>query len=115
MSAQNLAVRLYPEVLRSLAFGSISGTYAGIGSALSNPSRILYIVNTTDVLLTFSFDGVNDHFVIPSQSYILIDITSNMSLTGGALSVSQGQRIYVKGSPSLGTVYLSTFFGTGVQ
>jgi len=115
MSAQNLAVRLYPEVLRSLAFGSISGAYAGIGTALLNPARVLYIVNTTDVLLTFSFDGVNDHFVIPSNSYLLFDVTSNMTLTGGALSIAQGQRIYVKGSPSLGTVYLSTFFGTGVN
>jgi hypothetical protein len=113
MSSANLAVRLYPETLRSLAFGSISGTYAGIGTGLSNPSRILYIVNTTDVLLTFSFDGINDHFVIPSQSYILIDITANMTLSGGALNIAQGQRVYVKGAPTLGTVYLSTFFGAG--
>ncbi len=115
MATQSLAVRLYPEVLRSIAFGSISGTYAGIGTALLNPARIVYLVNTTDVLLTFSFDGVNDHFVIPSQSYLLIDVTSNMTVMGGALSVAQGQRIYVKGAPGSGTVYLSTFFGTGVQ
>lgn len=115
MSAQNLAVRIYPEALRSLAFGSISGTYAGIGSALSNPSRILYMVNVTDVLLTYSFDGVADHFVIPSQSFLVLDISSNMSLPGGALTVAQGQRIYVKGAPTLGTTYLSTFYGTGVM
>lgn len=113
MAHPNLSVRLYPEALRSLAFGSISGTYAAIGTALSNPSRILYIVNTTDVLLTFSFDGITDHFVIPSQSYILLDVTSNKTLTGGALNISEGQKIYVKGSPTLGTVYLSTFFGIG--
>jgi len=107
MAAQNLAVRLYPEVLRTLAFGGISGTYAGIGSALLNPARILYLVNATDVLLTFSFDGINDHFVIPSQSYLLFDVTSNMTLTGGALSIAQGQRIYGKGAPTFGTVYLA--------
>jgi hypothetical protein len=115
MSAQNLAVRVYPEILRSLAFGSISGAYTGIGSAFLNPIRIMYILNTTDVLLTFSFDGVNPHFVIPSNSYLLFDITSNMTYTGGALSVAQGQRIYVEGSPSLGAVYLSAFYATGVQ
>jgi hypothetical protein len=113
MALPNLAVRLYPETLRTLAYSAISGTYAGIGTALSNPSRILYIVNTTDVLLTFSFDGINAHFVIPSGSYILIDITSNMTLTGASLNVAQGQRIYVSGSPSLGSVYLSTFYGAG--
>lgn len=110
--SNSLAVRLYPEVLRTLAFGSISGTYAAIGTGLSNPSRILYIVNTTDVLLTFSFDGVNDHFVIPASSYMLIDITSNTSIQGGFINVAQGQKIYVKGAPTLGSVYLSTFFGS---
>ena len=114
MSAQNLAVRLYPEVLRTLAFGAISGVYAGIGSALLNPARILYLVNDTDVLLTFSFDGINDHFVVASNGFLLIDVTSNMTLTGGALSIAQGQRIYVKGAPTSGTAYLTTFYGTGV-
>ena len=110
--SNSLAVRLYPEPLRTLAFGSISGTYAAIGSALLNPSRILYIVNTTDVLLTFSFDGVNDHFVIPSQSYILLDVTANTSIQGSFINIAQGQKIYVQGSPSSGSVYLSTFFGS---
>lgn len=107
----NLAIRLLPEPLRSLAFGSISGTYAGIGTAIANPCRQYYLVNATDVLLTFSWDGVNDHFVVPAGSYILLDVTSNMTITGGALSVSQGTRTYVKGSPSTGSVYLSVFYG----
>ena len=114
MAAQNLAVRLYPEVLRTLAFGAISGAYAGIGAALVNPARIVYLVNDTDAILTFSFDGINDHFVILSGGFLLIDVTSNMTLSGGALSVAQGQRIYVKGTVTSGSVYLTTFHGTGV-
>jgi len=114
MSAQNLAVRLYPEVLRTLAFGSISGTYAGVGSAFLYPVRIFYVVNATDVLLTFSLDGVNDHFVVAANGFLLLDVTSNMTLTGGALAIAQGQRLYVKGSPTLGSVYLTTFYGAGV-
>jgi len=107
----NLAVRLLMENLRSIAFGSISGTYAGIGTALSNPCRMLYIVNATDVLLTFSDDGVNDKFVIPAGSYLLLDITTNNTAVGGSYTISQGQRFYVKGAPSSGTVYLSAFYG----
>jgi len=114
MASQNLSVRLYPETLRTLGYAAISAAYAGIGSAFANPSRLLYVVNVTDVLITFSFDGVNDHFVIPSQAYLLIDVTSNRSDNGGIFAISQGQRIYAKGAPSLGSVYLSTFYGTGV-
>lgn len=111
MSGPNLAIRLLAETLRTLAFGAISGVYAGIGTALLHPARLIYIVNQTDVLLTFSFDGVNDHFVIPANSYILIDITSNMTMTGGAFALAQGTRIYVKGAPTLGSVYLTVFYG----
>src|SRR6266850_6455486 len=106
MSSTSLAVRLYPEALRTLAFGSVSGTYAGLGAAFLNPSRVIYIVNTTDVLLTFSFDGVADHFVVASNTNMILDVTSNRSDLGGAFSISQGTRIYVKGSPTLGSVYL---------
>ena len=108
----NLAVRLYPETLRTLAFGSISGTYMGIGSPLLNPARILYLVNVTDVLLIFSFDGVNDHFVVPSQSFLVLDVTSNMTLTGGSFAIAQGQRLYVKGAPGSGSVYFTVFYGS---
>jgi len=110
--SNSLSIRFYPEVLRTLAFGSISGTYTAIGTGLLYPSRILYIVNATDVLLTFSFDGVNPHFVIPAQSYILLDVTSNMTLSSGIFNIAQGQKIYVEGAPTLGAVYLSSFYGS---
>ena len=109
--SNNLAVRLYPEPVRSLAFGSISGTYAGIGTPLTNPSRIYWLQNNTDVLLTFSWDGVVDHFVLPTGSFVLLDVTSNRTDNGGALNVASGQRTYVKGTPTVGGVYLSSFYG----
>jgi hypothetical protein len=111
MSSPALSISLFAEPLRSLAFGSISGTYAGIGTAFAHPSRIMHITNTTDVLLTFSMDGVNDHFVVPTNGFILIDITSNKANQVGVMAIAQGTRIYVKGSPTLGSVYLSTFYG----
>jgi hypothetical protein len=107
-----LSVRLQLEPLRTLAFGGISGTYAGIGTALVNPCRLLYIVNTTDVLLTFSDDGVNNKFVVPSMSHLIIDIGSNKTLLGGSLNIAQGTTIYVKGAPTLGDVYLTTAYGS---
>lgn len=114
MSSANLSVRALPETLRSLAFGSISGTYAGLGSAFANPIRILFIENLTDVTLTYSWDGVNDHLVLPRNGYIAIDVTANLASTGGAFHFAQGTRIYVKGTAaSLGATYLTVFYGTG--
>lgn len=112
MAVPNLAIRALPETLRSLAFGSISGTYAGLGSAFANPVRILFMENLTDVTLTYSWDGVNDHLVLPRNGYISIDVTANLASTGGAFNFAQGTRIYVKGSPTSGSTYLTVIYGT---
>lgn len=112
--SNNLAVSLYAEQLRSLAFGAITGTYAGIGPSLEFPCRIYYIQNQTDVLLAFSWDGITDHFVIPSGGFILLDVTTNRTDTGGSMNIAAGRRTYVRepaGAATLGGVYLTSFYG----
>jgi hypothetical protein len=101
------------EPIRSLAFGSISPAYMGIGTGFAYPSRLLVIQNLTDAQLMFSFDGVNDHLTLPSSSNIVLDVTTNQSLTQGNYW-SIGTRVYVKevGMPSDGTVYVTTFYGS---
>lgn len=108
----NLAIRAYAETLRTVAFGSISGTYAGIGSALAHPSRLIHITNTTDVALFISLDGINDHDIVPINGFLLLDVSTNRVEPGAALMFAQGQRFYVKGAPSSGAVYLATYYGT---
>ena len=108
----SLAIRLLPEPIRSLAAASIGAGYMGIGTAFTNPSRILKVDNLTDVTLMFSMDGVNDHFVLPSNGFLLIDITANNTVSVGCF-IASGTRIYVKevGVPTTGSVYVSTFYG----
>jgi hypothetical protein len=111
----SLSIRMLAEPLRSIAFGAISPVYMGIGNGLANPARILYIQNLTDRLMFFSFDGVDDHFTLPTLGYILLDVTTNQT-TPQAFYISQGQRIYVRslagpGIPTAGEVYVSVFYG----
>ena len=110
----NNAISLYPETIRSLAFGSISGTYAAVGTALANPSRILIIQNFTDQQMFFSFDGTNNHLTLPSGGQIVLDFTANKTVTGGAAYLREGLIVYVKqvSAPGSGSVYVSTFYGT---
>jgi len=111
----SLDIRLVPETLRSLAFGSIGAGYMGIGTALTEPSRILVIQNLTDAALLFSFDGVNDHLVLNTDVSIVLDVTTNKSVDHG-FYIAAGTRIYVKqsGVPTSGSVYVSSFHGGGV-
>jgi hypothetical protein len=102
---------MLPEALRSLAAGSISDTYAGIGTPFENPVRIFFLQNQTDVGLTFSWDGLTDNVYLPPDGFILLDVAANSSLPAGAIYFGQGQRVYVAGNPSTGSVYLSVFYG----
>ena len=113
MSQSTLSVRMLAEVIRSLAFGAISGAYMGIGGGFLFPSRLLVIQNLTDAQLMFSFDGVNDHLTLPASSNIVLDVTTNQSLTQGNYW-SVGTRVYVKeiGMPSSGSVYITSFYGS---
>src|SRR5215472_16971227 len=107
----SLAIRITPETLRSLAFGSISGAYMGIGTPFIAPSRIFHVQNLTDVQMTFSLDGITDHFVLPSQGFLLLDLTANKTNAQGAF-IAEGVRVYVKesaGAPTSGSVYVTSF------
>lgn len=109
------SVRIRYENLRSLAFGSISGAYAGVGAAFANPVRILKITNTTDADLLVSFDGINDKDIIAASSAWIHDYGSNKADVGGQLDQSFGERVYVKessGAPTLGSVYVTVIYAS---
>ena len=103
------------EPLRTLAYGSITGGYVAIGGAMLHPIQILEVTNNTDVILTFSYDGINPHFVLLAGTARVLDITSDSLVgTGGdGLYLATGSTIYVtlNGTPSTGSVYVSASYG----
>ena len=106
------AIRLAPEPVRTLAFGSIEVAYMGIGTSFTRPIRILMIQNLTDESLMFSFDGVDDHTPLPRDGFLLLDVATNRTSEGGFF-IAEGTRIYVRriGTPTEGDVYVTTFYG----
>lgn len=101
------------EELRSLAFGSISSSYAIIGTVFANPVRIVYVQNLTDVTLIFSNDGVTDHVCLPAQGFILLDLTANKTVDSG-FYFDRFTGFYVKdtgSAASTGSVYLTAIYG----
>lgn len=106
------------DPIRSVAFGSITGSYVSIGSVLSHSTRQLLITNSTNQLLMFSFQpnsSTPNHFVIPASTSIIIDITSNKSNEPGWF-IEKRTQVAVKhlgSAPTSGSVYLSAFYGKG--
>lgn len=108
----SLSIRLTPEEQKSLAAGSIGAGYTGVGTAFSKPIRILYIQNLTDAAVQWSMDGLKDHWPMPANGFLLLDIMSNKSVSQ-QFFISEGTRMYVKqlGVPTTGSVYVSAFYG----
>ena len=112
--AQFQAIKLVPEAARSLAFGSIAAGYTGIGTAITNPVRVFHIQNLTNTVLMFSYDGVDDHFPLAANAYLILDITANKSREQG-FYLAEGTRIYVRQLglvPGEGAVYVTVYYGS---
>lgn len=114
LSAQKIAF----ENLRSLAAGSITNSYVGIGASFANPVRMLKVTNLSDSDLIISFDGINDQDVIAGSSAWIYDFCSNMSTQSGNLEFSVGKRVYVKyisGAPTNGKgVYVTVIYASTI-
>jgi hypothetical protein len=114
----SLAIRLVPDILRSVAFGSLNAVYIGIGTAMTKPIRMFILQNWTNADLMISFDGIHDHLPFSSGTFLELDITANKTIQQGFF-LAQGTRFYVKlinpaDIPTTGAVYLTAFYGADI-
>jgi hypothetical protein len=105
------------EPMRSLANGSLTGTFVMVGTPFEHPSRFFKIFNSTNVEIDISTDGIEVHDSLPPSVGEIYDTSSNRNEIGGTLAFPAGTRIYVRitaggGTPSLGRVTLTTIFGS---
>lgn len=108
------AKRVYFDVLRSLAFSGISGTYAAVGTALTVEPRIIILTNATQGAVIFSDDGINDKLYVAAGSFKLLDLTANLiPWKDDSFVIAKGTIIYVKqvAAPISGAVYLEYIHG----
>lgn len=109
-----MAKRARFDALRSIAFGSISGTYAAIGTEIEVNARILCITNGTNAPVIISDDGVTDKLIVLPTSGKLFDLTSDLNVGKDDSFVLGAQTtLYVKqvSAPSSGSVYVEVVYG----
>lgn len=95
------------EEIRSAAFGDVGVGYTALGGPLTGACRILRLVNRTNADILISYDGVTDQDVVPMQSFVLYDFTSDRVRDDGFF-LAEGTVIWQKqasGAPSSGTLW----------
>lgn len=98
------------DTIRSVAGGSVTGSFAIVGTATTNGIVAFSLKNQTDGDVIVSLDGTNAMLYIPANSYAVWDIRTNapfntdyMFPVGTSFFVKQGTV-----SPSTGTFYIET-------
>ncbi len=101
------------EPLRSLAFGSISGTYAAVGTEFAFPSRLTCFTNNTagDVVFSRDPDISAGELFVAAGSFKLFDVATNHKpCNQDDFVFEKGTQWYVKQleAPVSGSVYIET-------
>lgn len=101
--------RAFMDPLRTIAFGSLTGSFQKMGAAQSFQARIICFTNTTDKDVIFSMDGTTDQVIVVAGGFKLLDITTNhRPINQDDFSFGIGVQWYVRylAAPTLGSVYL---------
>lgn len=101
--------RIQWETLRSIDTSTMSSssTWYPVGIPLLFPSFKLKMVNTSNVLVLVSIDGINPVDVAPANSFWLYDESQAQMATANMPVIPSGTQIYVKSaSAGVGLVYL---------
>ncbi len=107
--------RIQFDSVRELDASSISGTYSSLGTPTQDNTRIIILTNSTGQDVYISFDGNNDHLRMASNSFKLLDFSSNKIRDDG-LFLSSGVQIFVKFVSTTtvsGTVWVEVIYAEG--
>ncbi len=104
--------KVLPIPLSSADSAAFAGAYVLLSGAagITNPCIMLHIANNSNVSVTISYDGVNDHDFLLANSDRELNFQSNANAQNWGASLAQWTKIYVKGAAGIGSVYLSGFY-----
>ncbi len=101
------------DALRTVAFGSITGSYTAVGTPFGYQARIICFTNTTNQNVLFSMNGVTDNLIVPANGFKLFDLTTNHKpVNQDDFVFGIGTQWYVKyaAAPASGAVYIEVIY-----
>ena len=103
----NSGVRLKPEPIREVAFGSINAAYTLLGAAFSHTIKMIVFTNTTNADIYISLDGVTDMMKIIAGSERIYDLKTN------DFFLETGNTVYIKYAtlPTAGNFACEAYYG----
>lgn len=107
--------KLQFEPVREVAAASITASFAAVGTATIDHTRIVSFVNGTNADVYVSLDGTNNHLRIASNSFKLFDLTTN-KVSDDGLFIAQGTIFQIKlvgAAATTGTFWIEVAYASG--
>ena len=111
--ASALSSRATYDNIRSIGWNSLTNVYQIVGTALTEPVRILKVKNNTNADIMISFDGINDKDFFPAGSGDVTDFTANRANSADPLELPGRQYIYIRvvgALPTTGSAYFVVIY-----
>lgn len=108
MAVKNIVL---PIPLTSTSAVFFDGTYKLINTAgLPEACFMIRIINDCNRDVTVSYDGVNDHDFVPTDTSIQLNFQTNSQPNNFIAKLAAGTKIYVKGVAGIGNVLLAGYY-----
>ena len=107
--------KVLPIPLSSIDSATFTGAYQLLSGAagITNPAIILHIANNSNVPVTISYDGTNDHDFLLADTDRQLEFQTNALPQHYEAVLAAGTKVYVKGAAGMGnsgSVYLSGWY-----
>lgn len=100
-----------PLLLSSLPSASVIATYLPVnGLGFARPPFFIRIINASNVAITVSYNGIDDHEFIPANSIFELPSQTNSQPNAQVALFSKNTVVYVKGAAGAGTIYVSGYY-----
>jgi hypothetical protein len=100
-----------PLLLSSLASASVTANYAAVnGAGFAHPPFLIRIINGSNMAITVSYNGIDDHEFVPANSVFQLPCQENAQPSAQVALFPKNTKVYVKGTAGTGTVYVSGYY-----
>lgn len=100
--------RLDPVIMQTFNCAGLTGSYQLVSAGgFDNDLAILKMYNSSTEEVDISYNGTDDHDIIPPGGTFILDITSNKE--GQRIAWPKGRETFVKGTASAGLLYITGY------
>lgn len=112
MGSTSNFIKARNEALRTYDSSGGDASFQAVGTALSFPARLIKFKNDSDVDVTISYNGIDDHDIILAGDREVEDLSSNKSNPEGMMR-PKGTLISAKSAAGTGNFYITVIYADG--